>query len=174
MPIEAEVVKGGKGVQFYATGKLGEIAKESVTNISALLKKTFNEDLTKDYSVYIQFIQTHSGVEGDSASIAIATSVVSALKNIAIKQDIAMTGSLSIRGEVLPIGGVSAKVEGAYLSGIYTVIVPESNMQDLVISDEIKKRMKIIPVKHFGEVLEHILDWKTTDKAILDKIKKLR
>ena len=174
MPIEAEVVKGGKGVQFYATGKLGEIAKESVTNISALLKKTFNEDLTKDYSVYIQFIQTHSGVEGDSASIAIATSVVSALKNIAIKQDIAMTGSLSIRGEVLPIGGVSAKVEGAYMSGIYTVIVPESNMQDLVISDEIKKRMKIIPVKHFGEVLEHILDWKTSDKAILDKIKKLR
>jgi len=63
MPIEAEVVKGGKGSQFIATGKLGEIAKESVTNISALIKKIFDQDLTKDYSVYIQFIQTHSGLK---------------------------------------------------------------------------------------------------------------
>ncbi len=173
MPIEAEVVKGGKGNQFIATGKLGEIAKESVTNISALLKKAFDDDLSKDYSVYIQFIQTHSGVEGDSASIAIATAIVSALKNIAIKQEVAMTGSVSIRGEVLPIGGVSAKVEGAFKSGIKTVLVPHSNMQDLIISDDIKKAIKIIPVKTFGEVLEHVLDWKTKDKKTRDKIKKL-
>ncbi len=173
MPIEAEVVKGGKGsAQFIATGKLGEIAKESVTNISALIKKMFNEDLAKDYSVYIQFIQTHSGVEGDSASIAIASCIVSALKDIGLKQDTAMTGSLSIRGEVLPIGGVSAKIEGAHESGIKTVLVPHSNMQDLVISDEIKKSIKIIPVTNFGEVLENILDWKPKHKKIRDQIKK--
>lgn len=175
MPIEAEVVKGGKGTQFIATGKLGEIAKESVTNISALLKKIFNTDLAKDYSVYIQFIQTHSGVEGDSASIAVATSIVSALKDIPIKQEVAMTGSLSIRGEVLPIGGVSAKIEGAYLSGIKTVIVPKSNYKDIVISDEIQKKIKIIPVKYFGEVLEHALDWTNvngqTKKMIKDYFK---
>jgi Lon-like ATP-dependent protease len=175
MPIEAEVVKGGKGsTQFIATGKLGDIAKESVTNISALIKKLFGDDLTKDYSVYIQFIQTHSGVEGDSASIAIATAVVSALKDIPIKQDVAMTGSLSIRGEVLPIGGVSAKVEGAFESGIKTIIVPQSNIQDLVISDEIKKKVKIIPVSHFLEVLEHVLDWKAKDKKTKELINKFK
>lgn len=173
MPIEAEVVKGGKGNQFIATGKLGEIAKESVTNISALIKKIFDEDLSKDYSVYIQFIQTHSGVEGDSASIAIASSIVSALKDIPIKQEIAMTGSLSIRGEVLPIGGVSAKVQGAYNSGIKTVIVPESNMQDLIMTEKVRKSIKVIPVTNFAQVLEQILDWKTKDKKTRDKVKKL-
>ncbi len=173
MPIEAEVVKGGKGNQFIATGKLGEIAKESVTNISALIKKVFDQDLSKDYSVYIQFIQTHSGVEGDSASVAIAGAIVSALTKIPLKQSIAMTGSLSIRGEVLPIGGVSAKVEGAYKSGIKTVIIPKSNLQDLVISDEIKKKIKIIPVSTLGEVLNEILEFKKGDKKIKDKIKKL-
>jgi len=173
MPIEAEVIKGGKGNQFIATGKLGEIAKESVTNISALIKKIFGEDLSKDYSVYIQFIQTHSGVEGDSASIAIASSIVSALKEIPIKQSFAMTGSLSIRGEVLPIGGVSAKVEGAYKSGIKTILIPQSNVQDLVITNEVKKAVKIIPVSNFIQVLDNILDWKTKDKKVRDKLKKL-
>ena len=173
MPIEAEVVKGGKGVTFTATGKLGDIAKESVTNVSALIQKIFGEDLTKDHSVFIQFIQTHSGVEGDSASIAIATSIVSALKGIPIKQDHALTGSLSIRGEVLPIGGVSAKIEGAVASGIKTVIVPKSNIQDLVISDEIKKKVKIVPVDSFAQVLDQILDWKAKDKTTRAKVKKL-
>jgi Lon-like ATP-dependent protease len=173
MPIEAEVVKGGNGnTQFIATGKLGEIAKESVTNISALIKKMFGEDITKDYSVYIQFIQTHSGVEGDSASIAIASCVVSAMKEIGLKQEIAVTGSLSIRGEVLPIGGVSAKIEGAYATGIKTVLVPHSNMQDIVISEEISKKINIIPVSNFGEVLENILDWKPKHKKIRDLIRK--
>ena len=174
MPIEAEVVKGGKETtNFIATGKLGEIAKESVTNISALIKKLFGQDLTKDYSVYIQFIQTHSGVEGDSASIAIATAVVSALEEIPIKQNIAMTGSLSIRGEVLPIGGVSAKIEGAYESGIKTIIVPQANMQDIVISDDLAKKVKIIPVTHFAEVLDLVLEWKKKDEKIKNQVKKL-
>ena len=173
MPIEAEVVKGGKGNQFIATGKLGEIAKESVTNISAIIKKIFNKDLSKDYSVYIQFIQTHSGVEGDSASIAIASAIVSALTKIPVKQDVALTGSLSIRGEVLPIGGVSAKVEGAYKTGIKTVIIPKSNLQDLVLTEDIIKEMKIIPVSNLGEVLNNILDLKIKHKNIKEKIKKL-
>ena len=173
MPIEAEVTEGGKGTQFIATGKLGDIAKESVTNVSALIRKIFGDDLTKDYSVYVQFIQTHSGVEGDSASIAIATAIVSALKNIPIKQSVAMTGSLSIRGEVLPIGGVSAKIEGAVASGIKTVIVPKSNIQDLVISDKIKKAIKIVPVSNFAQVLETTLDWSDKDKTTRNKVKKL-
>lgn len=173
LPIEAEVIKGGKGTQFIATGKLGEIAKESVTNISALIKKLFNQDLSKDYSVHIQFLQTYEGVEGDSASIAIATAIVSALKDIPIKQNYAMTGSLSIRGEVLPIGGVSSKIEGAFQSGIRSVIVPKSNMQDLVLTEEMMKKVKIIPVVNFAEVLLEVLDWGRKNKETQNKIKKL-
>jgi Lon-like ATP-dependent protease len=173
LPIEAEVVKGGKGVQFIATGKLGEIAKESVTNISALIKKVFNEDLSKEYSVYIQFLQSHEGVEGDSASIAIASAIVSALKEIPIRQDCAMTGSLSIRGEVLPIGGVSSKIEGAYKSGIKKVIVPHSNMQDLVLPQGLEKEIQIVPVHHISEVLLEVLDWKKAHAKTKSKIQKL-
>jgi Lon-like ATP-dependent protease len=173
MPIESSVVKGAKGVTFTATGKLGEIAKESVTNVSAVIQKVFGEDLTKDHSIFVQFIQTHSGVEGDSASIAIATSIVSALKDIAIRQDVALTGSLSILGEVLPIGGVSAKIEGAVLAGMKTAIIPYSNLQDLVISDETAKKIKIIPVKTFAEVLIEILDWKKNDAKVKAKIQRL-
>lgn len=173
MPIESSVVKGAKGVSFTATGKLGDIAKESVTNVSAVIQKIFGEDLTKNHSVFVQFIQTHSGVEGDSASIAIATSIVSALKEIGIKQEIALTGSLSILGEVLPIGGVSAKVEGAVKAGMKKVIIPFSNVQDLVVSDEIASQIKIIPVKSFPEVLFEILDFKAKDSKVKAKIKNL-
>jgi Lon-like ATP-dependent protease len=173
MPIESSVVKGAKGVTFTATGKLGEIAKESVTNVSAVIQKVFGEDLTKDHSIFVQFIQTHSGVEGDSASIAIATSIVSALKEIPIRQDIVLTGSLSILGEVLPIGGVSAKIEGAVVAGMKTAIIPYSNLQDLVISDETSSKIKIIPVKTFAEVLIEILDWKKKDAKVKAKIQKL-
>ena len=173
MPIEAEVVKGSKGVSFTATGKLGEIAKESVTNVSALIQKMFGEDLTKDHSVYIQFVQTHSGVEGDSASVTIATSIVSALKRIPIKQDFALTGSLSIRGKVLPIGGVSAKIEGAVESGIKNIIIPQSNIQDLVITERIRREVNIYPVSNFAQVLEKILDWKPRDSKTRNKVKRL-
>lgn len=173
LPIEAEVVKGGRGTNFLATGKLGEIAKESITNISALVKKLFDQDLKKDYSVYVQFLQTYEGVEGDSASIAIATAIVSALKQVPVKQNYAMTGSLSIRGEVLPIGGVSAKVEGAFNSGIKNIIVPKSNLQDLVLSEEISESVKIIPVTNVAEVLIEILDWSSKHSKVKSNLKKM-
>ena len=155
-----------------ATGKLGEIAKESIINISAIILKNFGEDITKNHSIYVQFIQTYGGVEGDSASIAIGSIIVSALKGIPVKQDIAITGSLSVKGEVLPIGGVSAKIEGAYNVGIRKVIIPKTNLQDITLASEIEKVMKIIPVENFGEVLLEILDFKIKDKKIKDKIKK--
>lgn len=169
MGIEAEITPGGKKGEIMATGKLGDIAKESIINISAIMKKSFNEDI-KDKDIYVQFVQAYN-VEGDSASIAIATAIFSAYFNIPIKQNIAMTGSLSIRGEVLPIGGVSAKVEGAYEQGIYTTIVPQTNMQDLVLSPELEKKMTVIPVSKFDEVLENMLEWSEKNKHLLDEIK---
>ena len=168
LPIESEVVPGGKEKEIVATGKLGEIAKEAIKNVSAIIKKYFGEDIKK-YDLYVQFLQTYEGVEGDSASIAVATSIISALKQIPVRQDTAMTGSLSVRGEVLPIGGVSAKVEAAIEAGVKAVIVPKSNMNDIVVDPEKLKKIKIVPVETIGEVLEQALDWKGKEK-ILERI----
>jgi Lon-like ATP-dependent protease len=171
LPIESQVTLGGKEKEFVATGKLGEIAKEAVKNVPAIIKKYFGEDI-KDYDVYVQFLQTYEGVEGDSASIAVATSIISALKHIPVKQDTAMTGSLSVRGEVLPVGGVSAKVEAAVDAGIKNIIVPKSNMQDIVMSKERLAKIKIIPVETISQVLKQALDWKGK-KNILANIEKI-
>ncbi|MEM0230632.1 MAG: ATP-dependent protease LonB [Candidatus Woesearchaeota archaeon] len=158
LPIEAEVTPGGKQKEFTATGKLGEIAKEAVINVSAIIKKYFGEDIKK-YDIFIQFLQTYEGVEGDSASVAVATAVISALKKVPVKQDYAMTGSLSVRGEVLPVGGVSAKVEAAIDAGIKHVIVPRSNLHDIVISSEKLAKIKLIPVSNIVDVLKEVIDW---------------
>ncbi|MBI3032821.1 ATP-dependent protease LonB [Candidatus Woesearchaeota archaeon] len=170
LPIESEVTPGGKESEIIATGKLGEIAKEAIKNVSAIIKKLFGEDIKGTCDIYVQFLQTYEGVEGDSASIAVATSVISALKKVPIKQNYAMTGSLSVRGEVLPIGGVSAKVEAAIEAGIKLVIVPESNLQDIVLSQDKLKKIKIVPVKNIKEVLTEVMDW-SKHRKILEKIK---
>jgi len=172
LPIESEVTLGGKEKEIIATGKLGEIAKEAIKNVSAIIKKYFGEDVKEKYDIYVQFLQTYEGVEGDSASIAVATTIISALKKIPIKQDIAMTGSLSVRGEVLPIGGVSAKVEAAIEAGIKKVLVPKSNLKDIVVRKELLGKIKIVPVETISQVLTEALDW-TGKKDILNKIKKL-
>jgi len=158
LPIESQVTPGGKEKEFVATGKLGEIAKEAVKNVSAIIKKYFGEDIQK-YDVYVQFLQTYEGVEGDSASIAVATSIISALKKIPVRQDTAMTGSLSVRGEVLPVGGVSAKVEAAIDAGVKRILVPKSNLQDIILSKEKEDKIKIIPVEKISTVLKEALDW---------------
>ncbi len=164
LPIEAEVTTGGKKAEIIATGKLGEIAKEAVKNVSAIIMRYFGEDIKETKDIFVQFLQTHEGVEGDSASIAVATAIISALKNIPVKQEIAMTGSLSVRGEVLPVGGVSSKVEAAIDTGIKTIIVPKSNLQDIVIEKNKLEKIKIIPVTMIEEVLEHALEWKGNSK----------
>src|SRR3972149_4411679 len=82
--------------------------------------------------VHIQFIGTYEGVEGDSASIAIATAVLSAIQGIPVDQSVAMTGSLSVRGDVLPVGGVTYKIEAAARAGIKTEIIPVINIEEVL------------------------------------------
>ncbi len=171
LPIESAVAKSEKHTTIVATGKLGEIAKEAITNVSAVVKKTFGVTLQDKYEIFVQFLQTYEGVEGDSASIAVATTIISALNNVPIRQDLAMTGSLSVRGEVLPVGGVSYKIEAAIEAGVVEVLVPKSNMQDIVIEKEKLDKIKITPVSTIYEVLEKALDWKG-NKPLLNKIKK--
>ncbi|MEM2096794.1 MAG: ATP-dependent protease LonB [Methanothrix sp.] len=158
LPIMAEVTpaQSKEEGRVIATGRLQEIAKEAVTNVSALIKKLQGEDITtKD--VHIQFIGTYEGVEGDSASISIATAVVSALEGIPVKQSVAMTGSLSVRGDVLPVGGVTQKIEAAAQAGIKTVLIPKSNMGDVLVDESIRDKIEIIPVSNISEVFEYSL-----------------
>lgn len=169
LPIEAEVTPGGKESEIIATGKLGEIAKEAIKNVSAIIKKYFGEDIKETKDIYVQFLQTYEGVEGDSASIAVATTIISALKKIPIKQDYAMTGSLSVRGEVLPIGGVSAKIEAAIAAGIKNIIVPKTNIKDIIVDRDKLSQVKVIPVDNITEVLKEVLDWRGKED-ILKKI----
>ena len=165
LPIESEVTPGGKESEIIATGKLGDIAKEAIKNVSAIIKKYFGEDIKETYDIYVQFLQTYEGVEGDSASIAVATSVISAFKNIPVKQDFAMTGSLSVRGEVLPVGGVTAKVEAAIEAGIKSIMVPKANLRDIILSKDKLKSINIIPVERIEDVLKVALDWKGKEKV---------
>jgi len=173
LPIESEVALGGKSSEIIATGKLGEIAKEAIKNVTAIIKKFFGEDIKEKYDIYVQFLQTYEGVEGDSASIAVATTIISSLKDIPIKQDVAMTGSLSVLGEVLPIGGVTFKIEAAIDAGIKTVIIPKANLGDIVLRKEKLSKIKVIPVSNIIEVLEIALDWKGKE-TVLKKLKSIK
>lgn len=166
LPIESEVTPGGRKTEFIATGKLGETAKEAIKNVSAIILKFFGEDLREKYDIFTQFLQTTEGVEGDSASIAVATAIISALKGVPVRQDTAMTGSLSVRGEVLAVGGVTAKVEAAIEAGIKNVIVPKANVEDIVISKEKLSGVRIVPVTKIQEVLKEALDWKGKESVL--------
>lgn len=171
LPIESEVTPGGKEREIIATGKLGEIAKEAIKNVSAIIKKYFGDDIKEKYDIYVQFLQTYEGVEGDSASIAVATSIISALKNVPVKQDYAVTGSLSVRGKVLPVGGVSAKVKAAIDTGIKCVIVPNSNVKDIILDENDLEKVKIIPVETIEEVLREVIDWNGKHKILSQFLK---
>ncbi len=168
LPIEAEIApaQSSNEGKLIATGKLGEIAKEAVQNVSALIKKLSGKDISK-HDVHIQFLQTYEGVEGDSASVSVATAVISALEGIPVKQNMAMTGSLSVRGEVLPVGGITSKVHAAVKAGFTEVIIPRSNLADIVLSKKELNGITIIPVSTLKEVLDHAFErGKKTDSFI--------
>lgn len=158
MPIVAEVAPASSKAEgkLIATGKLGTIAKEAVENVSAIMKKHMGKDVSA-YDMHVQFLQTYEGVEGDSASISIAVAIISAMEGIPVRQDYAMTGSLSVRGEVLPVGGVTGKTEAAIEAGVKSIIVPKSNAEDIHLSGPLKGKIRIIPVSNFVEVLQHAL-----------------
>ena len=157
-PIAAEAAptQSKTGGQIIATGKLGEIASESVHNVSALIKKYSNKDIS-NYDIHVQFIQTYDGVEGDSASVTIATAVISAIEEIPIDQTVALTGSLNVRGDVMPIGGATAKIEAAAEAGMKKVLIPKSNLKDVMIEKKYEDMIEIIPTETLSDVLENIL-----------------
>jgi ATP-dependent Lon protease len=173
MPIAAEAAPAQSKDEgkIIATGKLGDIAKEAVQNVSALIKKHTGTDIS-NYDIHIQFLQAYEGVEGDSASVSVATAVVSALENIPVDQSVALTGSLSIRGDVLPVGGVTGKIEAAAEAGIRKVLIPKSNMDDVLIEERYRSKIEVVPVSTLSDVLEHTLIGKGK-KGLMDKMHKI-
>jgi Lon-like ATP-dependent protease len=172
LPIVAEITpaQSKEEGRVIATGLLKEIALEAVQNVSALIKKFSGEDITNK-DVHIQFIGTYEGVEGDSASISIATAVISALEDVPVDQSVAMTGSLSVRGEVLPVGGVTPKVEAAAKAGITRILIPKDNEGDVMLEKQYKDTVQIIPVSSIREVLENSLLGRKRD-GLLEHLKK--
>ena len=169
LPVEAMVTPSqGRSGQVIATGGLSDLAKESVTNISAVVKKLTGKDI-KDYDLHVQFPGTHN-VDGDSASITMATAIISAFEGIPIEQNLAMTGSLSVRGEVLPIGGVTAKIEAAAKSGISKIVIPRSNLQDVLIDEKYESIVEILPVDSLDEVLKYALVGKEEKISLVERL----
>ncbi len=173
-PIAAEAAptQSKTGGQIIATGKLGEIASESVQNVSALIKKYTNKDIS-NYDIHVQFIQTYDGVEGDSASVSIATAVISAIEEIPIDQTVALTGSLNVRGDVMPIGGATAKIEAAAEAGMKKVLIPKSNLKDVMIEKKYEDMIEIIPTETLSDVLENILISGSSKDKLIAKMRNL-
>ncbi len=173
LPIVAEATPAASRSEgkVIATGKLGTIAKEAVDNVSAIFKKYIGTEITR-MDLHIQFLQTYEGVEGDSASISTAVAVISALSAIPVRQDMAMTGSLDVRGRVLPVGGITAKIEAAMDAGIKKVLIPKANVQDVYLPKEKAGGIEIIQVDDLAEVLSYVLAEGKNKKELLRKMRK--
>ncbi|WP_336021976.1 ATP-dependent protease LonB [Halobellus salinisoli] len=173
LPVMAEVTPSQGPGEVIATGQLKEMAQEAVSNVSAIIKK-FSDENISEKDIHIQFVQTGGqGVDGDSASITVATAVISALEDVGVDQSLAMTGSLSVRGDVLPVGGVTHKIEAAAKSGCTRVIIPAANMQDVMIEEEYEEMVEIIPVSHISEVLDIALEGEPEKDSLVDRLKSI-
>lgn len=173
LPVMAEVTPSQGPGEVIATGQLKEMAQEAVENVSAIIKKFSDENISQK-DIHIQFVQAgQQGVDGDSASITVATAVISALEEAGVDQSVAMTGSLSVRGDVLPVGGVTHKIEAAAKAGLQTVIIPEANEQDVMIEDEYKEMVDIVPVSHISEVLAIALSDDVEKDGLVDRLKSI-
>ncbi len=158
LSIEAVVVPG-KGKQTY-TGKLGDVMQESIQAAVTVVRSRaesfgIDKDIFAERDFHIHVPEGATPKDGPSAGIGMCTSLISAVTNTPVKSDVAMTGEITLRGEVLPIGGLKEKLLAAHRGGIKTVIIPDENEKDLVeISDEIKQDLVIKPVKWVDQVIE--------------------
>lgn len=158
LPVEVAVLKG-KG-NLLLTGQLGDVMKESgraaLTCIRARSEKLkIDEKFYEEKDIHVHFPEGAVPKDGPSAGITMTTAIVSALTGKKVRADVAMTGEITLRGKVLPIGGLKEKSLAAYREGIYTVIMPKANERDLdEIAPEVKTKMKIIPVETIDEVLK--------------------
>ncbi len=153
----------GKG-ELILTGQLGEVMQESARAALSYAKThqkslKIQRSLFENYDIHIHVPAGAIPKDGPSAGIAMATALISALTNRAVDKDVAMTGEITLRGRVLPIGGLKEKALGALRGNVYTVIIPEKNRTDLSeIPANVKRRLNFIPVRHMDEVLAAALE----------------
>ena len=157
------VLLPGKG-KVITTGKLGEVMQESIQAAMSVVRSRakrlgFADDFHEKNDIHIHLPEGATPKDGPSAGIAISTALVSVLSNIPVRADVAMTGEITLRGEVLPIGGLKEKLLAAHRGGIKTVLIPEQNVKDLGdIPANIKNHLDIHPVKWIDEVLKLALE----------------
>jgi len=162
LTIEAATMPG-KG-KTITTGKLGDVMQESIQAALSVVrarsrKLGVKEDFYQKNDIHIHLPEGATPKDGPSAGIGIVTSMVSVLSGIPVRSDVAMTGEITLRGEVLQIGGLKEKLLAAHRGGIKTVLIPEENVKDLAeIPDNIKNRLEIVPVKWIDKVLEVALE----------------
>jgi ATP-dependent Lon protease len=159
------VTMPGKG-KTITTGKLGEVMQESIQAALSVVRNRsrklgVKEDFYQKNDMHIHLPEGATPKDGPSAGIGIVTSMVSVLTGIPVRADVAMTGEITLRGEVLQIGGLKEKLLAAHRGGIKTVLIPDENVKDLAeIPDNVKNRLEIIPVKWIDKVLDVALERK--------------
>jgi ATP-dependent Lon protease len=157
LSIEAAVVPGKGKLQH--TGQLGEVMQESIQAAMTVVRSRaqvlgLEPEFYQKLDVHLHIPEGATPKDGPSAGIGMCTALVSALTRIPVRSDVAMTGEITLRGEVLPIGGLKEKLLAAHRGGIKTVLIPDENQKDLVeIPDNIKGNLEIKPVKWIDEVL---------------------
>ena len=162
LTIEATAIPG-KG-KLINTGQLGDVMKESIQAASTIVRSRakslgIDEEFHQKLDLHVHVPEGATPKDGPSAGVGMTTALVSALTQIPVKANVAMTGEITLRGEVLSIGGLKEKLLAAHRGGIATVIIPEENSKDLVeIPKNIKEKLNIIPVKWIDQVLEIALE----------------
>ena len=157
LPIEVTTMPG-KG-KLILTGKLGDAIKESAQAAMSYVRSRapklgIDSKTFEDLDIHIHYPGAGSGVDGPSAGLAMTLALVSALLKIPVRQDIALTGEVSLRGKAMIIGGLKEKAMGAFRAGVRTMVIPRENMKDLPdIPKRVREKLKIIPVDHMDEVL---------------------
>ncbi len=173
LQIEVSVVPG-KG-QVKITGKLGEVMQESAATAMSYVRSRatllgLDKDFYQSIDIHLHVPEGAVPKDGPSAGITMATAITSALVKVPVKKDVAMTGEITLRGRVLPIGGLKEKLLAAKIGNIKTVIIPKGNVPDLKkVPSEIKGGMEILPVEHVDEVLRIALDLENPQEFLAAK-----
>ncbi len=158
LTIESTVVPG-KG-RLIHTGQLGDVMQESIQAATTVVRSRsdvlgIEADFYQKYDIHVHVPEGATPKDGPSAGVGMCTALVSSLTKIPVRADVAMTGEITLRGEVLPIGGLKEKLLAAHRGGINTVLIPEENRKDLAdIPENVKEKIEIIPVKWIDQVLE--------------------